>query len=99
MDKGAALLPKLGCLKRLYLQGTSITDRGVEKIAACRGLVELHLSFTAVTDEGLKPLEQLKGLRELYLIQTDRVSADAVNHLRSYHHGIRIYRSLFEDGK
>jgi hypothetical protein len=61
-------------------RGTKVTDAGLERLKAVKGLRRLHLSGTAVTDAGLAHLAGLKGLRHLYLGHT-AIGDDGLEHL------------------
>jgi hypothetical protein len=57
-----ALAPIADKIASLDLARTKVTDAGLAKLAAMKGLKELHLEGTAVGDAGL---DHLKGLAEL----------------------------------
>ena len=64
-------------LRRLWLNGTGITDVGLDAIKELGELEYLNLYGTGVTDAGLKKLVGLKNLKKLYLWQT-KVTPGAV---------------------
>jgi len=45
-------------MEELYLNGTNVTDSGIEHIVRLKSLKHLDISGTGVTDEGLKALQQ-----------------------------------------
>lgn len=57
-----ALTPIADKIASLDLARTKVTDAGLAKLAAMKGLKELHLENTAISDAGL---DHLKGLAEL----------------------------------
>jgi aryl carrier-like protein len=71
-------MPKL---RKLWLNGTGITDAGLDSIKALNALEYLNLYGTEVTDEGLKKLAGLKNLKKLYLWQT-KVTSGAVEEFK-----------------
>jgi len=54
-------------LKELYLNGTAITDRGLDAIAKLQALQRLFLAGTAITDQGVEAVAKLQGLQTLVL--------------------------------
>lgn len=71
---------KLG-LTGLDLQGTRVTDTGVESLSRLTQLTTLSLARTAVSDESISSLARLKRLKLLDLSGT-QVTSDAVGRLR-----------------
>jgi hypothetical protein len=70
-DSTLAQVAKRTDLKRLYLNGTAITDRGLKHLAGLRELHTLSLSKTAVSDNGLRELRGLLNLRKLDVRDTN----------------------------
>jgi mono/diheme cytochrome c family protein len=54
----------------LDLQGSAITDEGLQTVAKCHNLMRLHLDRTAVSDRGLAALKSLGELTYLNLVST-----------------------------
>jgi hypothetical protein len=69
-------------LKRLYLDGTKITDAGLRHLIGLKELHTLSLAHTAISDMGLKELEGLSALRTLNLLDT-HVTAEGVARLKA----------------
>ncbi len=67
-------------LRQLSLQGTGITDKGMEAMANIPRLLDLNLSETQVTDEGVKRLGSAAQLQQLKLSQT-RITDKALGFL------------------
>ncbi len=65
-------------LKRLSMQGSAMTDRGLEEIKHMENLEYLNLANTGITDRGLVQIIGLNKLRELDL------SGDQVGALTAY---------------
>lgn len=66
-DAGLASICKLTKLKRLNLNYTSVTDKGIVGLPE---LVDLRLDSAGVTDAGLEPLEKMQTLKYLNLYHT-----------------------------
>jgi hypothetical protein len=81
-DGTLARVAKHESLKRLYLQGTKITDAGLRQLAGLKELHSLSVADTTIGDAGLKDLEGLSALRDLD-IQNTQVTADGVTHLKA----------------
>lgn len=64
-DATLARVARCDSLKRLYLDGTRITDAGLRHLGGLRELRALSLAATPITDAGLKELERLPALRTL----------------------------------
>ena len=60
----------LSDLETLNLQGTKVTDKGVEYLKKLTKLQALDLAFTAVSDAGLEPLKKLEKLQSINLART-----------------------------
>lgn len=75
-------------VKNLYLNGTNVTDQGLEDVAKMSSIQVLNLSKTKVTDKGLKPLLSLNNLVWLLLSDTDITDSglDALAGMKSLHH-------------
>ena len=69
-------------LKRLYLEGTKITDAGLLHLGGLKELHSLSLTNTSISDAGLKELESLSALRTLNL-QNTHVTAAGVARLKA----------------
>jgi hypothetical protein len=65
-----ALAPIADKVASLDLARTKVTDAGLAKIAAMKGLQELHLENTAISDAGLDHLKGLSSLEYLNLYNT-----------------------------
>lgn len=65
-----ALAPIADKVASLDLARTKVTDAGLAKIAAMKGLQELHLENTAISDAGLDHLKALSSLEYLNLYNT-----------------------------
>ena len=59
-------------LQKLYIDGTLVTDTGLENLKRFTELRELNLAGTEVTDTGLEHLKKLDQLQELVLKRTAR---------------------------
>ena len=68
-------------LRKLWLNGTGITDSGLDALQSLQDLEYLNLYGTEITDAGLKKLAGLKNLKKLYLWQT-KVTAGAVEEFK-----------------
>jgi Leucine-rich repeat (LRR) protein len=69
-------------LTGLDLQGTRITDAGVESLARLAQLTTLSLARTAISDKAVLALARLKRLERLDLSDT-QVTPDALDRLRT----------------
>ena len=81
-DTTLARVAKHESLKRLYLEGTKITDAGLRHLAGLKELHSLGLANTSITDAGLKELEGLSALRNLD-VENTKVTADGVARLKA----------------
>jgi hypothetical protein len=83
-DRQLTLLAPLAhlSLKRLALEGTDITDTGLELLGRFERLESLDVADTPITDDGLVHLHDLANLRELDL-QGSLVTAQGVARLRT----------------
>ncbi len=66
-DQLNELKPRLQSVEILFLDGTAVTDRGMEHFEDMKELRALGLGSTAVTDVGLRHLAQLTRLEALFL--------------------------------
>jgi formylglycine-generating enzyme required for sulfatase activity/Leucine-rich repeat (LRR) protein len=80
-DAVVAQLSSLARLRILNLDGTQITDRGLEHIKRLPGLTSLALGNTNVSDAGMGHLTSLTSLETLVLLRT-QVSDAAITHLK-----------------
>jgi hypothetical protein len=62
----------------ITLDGSKVTDKGMELLLNCTNVRSLHLQKTGITDETLKKLPAFKKLDYLSLEQT-KVTADGLN--------------------
>ncbi len=69
-DAMLAAVKDMPHLNRLYLERTTVTDKGIENLAGLQYLEYLNLYQTKVTDSGLAQLQSLPKLRSLYLWQS-----------------------------
>jgi hypothetical protein len=90
-DTTLARVAKRASLKRLFLEGTKITDAGLRQLAGLKELRELSLAHTAIRDAGLKELEGLADLRTLDVRNT-KVTADGVARLKAANPKLKIER-------
>ena len=65
LTPGLASLRGLTRLRRLTLCSTSVTDEGMEHVAAIANLEELDVHYTRVTEAGLARLTTLARLRRV----------------------------------
>ncbi len=83
-------LKTLNHLQTLCLDGTSITDAGLEHVVGMSRLRELYLCDTQITDAGLGHIKRLKELETLWLDGTAITDA-GLKHLK----GLNQLQSLF----
>ena len=69
-DKQLGHLRNLATLEALDLEGTDVSDLGLETIAGLPALRDLNLNFTSVSDRNLKSLSRLTRLTRLSLAGT-----------------------------
>jgi hypothetical protein len=81
-DDDAKLFARHAELEVLHLAGTSITDRGLERICKCKNLKELWLGSTSVSDAGLALLPKMPKLENLGLHGTG-VTDRGLIHIRA----------------
>jgi hypothetical protein len=91
----ACLLPlvNLPRLRKLYLSGNRITDKGLEQIGLMAGLDDLDLSATNVTDHGLVHLQSLSRLKSLNLAAT-LVTPEGIKALQKALPGVEISQDI-----
>ena len=77
-----ARLAKHASLKRLYLDGTAITDEGLKQLVDLKELRTLNLAHTSITDLGLIQLEGLSALRKLD-VQGAKVTPEGIARLKA----------------
>lgn len=65
-------------VKYVSLDGSKITDKGIDLLLDCPNITALHLQKTGVTDESLKKFNAFKNLDYLALEQT-KVTAEGLN--------------------
>jgi hypothetical protein len=70
LDDAVRLLPALGAIKSLNVEGTAFGDAHAPAIAQLASLEDLVISRTAITDAGLAQLERLSRLKSLHLADT-----------------------------
>ncbi|HEX4150501.1 MAG TPA: hypothetical protein VHY20_15995, partial [Pirellulales bacterium] len=68
-DAGLGYLCQLP-LERLHVEGSRITDAGLQQLQRCQGLLILAIDRTAITDAGLERIAILPALRWLGLRDT-----------------------------
>ena len=68
-------------LEYVELNGTNVTNDGLQHLLPLTNLRELYLNGTAITDDGLEDFPPLWGLRQLSFENT-RVTMDAIEGLR-----------------
>src|SRR5262249_15460346 len=68
-------------LRMLALDGSSVTDAGLEHLKGLTGLQYLSLTNTGITDAGLEHLEGLTELQSLFLKNTS-ISDAGLEHLK-----------------
>jgi hypothetical protein len=76
-------------LKRLYLEGTKITDAGLRHLSGLKELHSLSLANTSIGDIGLKELERLSALRTLNL-QNTHVTPEGAARLKAVIPALKI---------
>jgi Leucine-rich repeat (LRR) protein len=81
-DEGFEHLKKLRNLKRLYLNGTAVTNKGLAHVKDMPQLNDLGLWKTKITDDGLMHLKLLKNLTALVLSET-AITDVGLPHLRN----------------
>ncbi len=64
-------------LESVSLNGTNITDIGLQYIAGCPTIENINLTFTEITDKGISYLTRLKALKFLRLKDT-RISKKSI---------------------
>jgi hypothetical protein len=77
-DDHLAALGALAALRSLDLDGTGITDRGVEVLTRLPHLADLHLSDTRITDAGLALVARVPQLHSLSVAGTAVTDAGLV---------------------
>jgi Leucine-rich repeat (LRR) protein len=92
-DEDLTPLGQLTFAKKLRLDYTRLTDRGMESISSLQRLENLSLDSTKITDAGLAPLAKLRSLKTLNLCNTAITDAGLV-HLAE----IRSLKYVFLDG-
>lgn len=65
-DRLAAALSKLPGLYTVDLEGTRITDAGLERLSACRGLGVINVTETYVTRDGVAKLQRAIPASEIH---------------------------------
>ncbi len=88
-DFTLAEIAKHTSIKRLYLDGTKITDNGLSQLAPLKNLHELSLINTPITDAGLAQLASLTTLKELRVHGTN-VTAAGVKDLVKAIPGLKV---------
>ena len=81
-DATLARAAKHRSLRRLYLEGTAVTDEGLKQLAELKELRKLNLVHTSITDAGLRQLEGLSALRVLD-VQDTKVTAEGIARLQT----------------
>lgn len=81
-DATLARIAKHKSLKRLYLDGTPITDDGLKHLTGLKELRTLGLAQTQITDAGLKQLEGLSALRKIN-VQGTKVTKAGIARLQA----------------
>lgn len=80
-DAALARLSSFLQMERLFLDGTSITDRGLRSLAPLHNLQMIELDHTSITDVGLSYLSVFTQLKTLNLSRT-QVTDEGLQHLR-----------------
>ncbi len=81
-DEDLLLLEGMHDLETLYLQGSAISDQGLETLSRLRKLRELDLRGAPISDEGTHIFQNFPSLRRLDLRGTE-LSPQAVRDLRA----------------
>ena len=71
-----AKIGQLHNLRRLSMEHTPVTDKGIQQLKLSKQLQSLNVVATSVTAKGLLELKDLKELRSIYVYQTKIDKAD-----------------------
>jgi hypothetical protein len=99
-DQGLASIAKVARLESLYLDGGTITARGLEELKKCPSLRQLSFYDIDLTAVDLQPLDQLRQLERLLFVrpgQIGDVSFAPLARLASLKH-IYLYQVPIGDG-
>jgi hypothetical protein len=75
IHRAIELLPALGSLRSLNVDGTAFRDEHASVVGQLGGLQDLVLSHTAITDKGLEKLTDLSRLKTIHLADTTVTNA------------------------
>ncbi len=81
-DRVIQQLPPSPTIRKVWINGTETTGKGVAHICKCSNISDLFIGRLPLTDRDLIPIGKLKKLSMLYLDGT-RITDDGLKHLAS----------------
>ncbi len=82
---------KCKLLDGLSLNGSSVTDNGMDKLQDLQRLTHIAFVNTGITDRGLSYLENIPTLRDIWLTENNRLTPTGIECLKKAVRGIRIH--------
>jgi hypothetical protein len=91
-DDGAlALAGVFSQMQGLSLQGSTVTDAGLEKLPAIKTLIRMNIIAKGITDRGLLALRKQPSLQDVWLVINDKLTDDGMASLKKANPGVRLH--------
>ena len=75
----------------MSIQGSAITDKGLEKLPPLKNLVRINIIARGVTDRGLAALAKMQSLKDVWLVENDHLTRSGMRNLEKSLPGIRLH--------
>ena len=75
----------------MSIQGSTITDKGLEKLPVLKNLARINIIARGVTDRGLVALQKMPSLKDVWLVETDTLTPSGRKSLEKTLPGIRLH--------
>jgi hypothetical protein len=82
-DEGLKKIQSIKTMRRLWMEGTQITDASMEGFRQMPSIAEIGVAYTAVSNEGLMRLVDISTLKKVGIKGCDNITADAVKRFQA----------------
>ena len=91
-DDGAiALAGAFTQMQGLSLQGSTVTDAGLEKLPPIKTLIRMNIIANGITDRGLLAMRKQPSLQDVWLVVNDKLTEDGMASLKKANPGVRLH--------